>query len=144
MREYSFVVLEFRCREMLYFTVDGVISGGRMNSPQQKGNNDISLPFCPSRDQEWQPKEHPGSLLHPVTLQAATAATAATQRLAAASRHKRCSPGILYYSFISDVFCWFGSYLEQTKSRKQMYTTFFDLLDQLYFRIHVVELEWFY
>lgn len=62
---------------MLYFTVDGVISGGRMNSLQQKGNNDISLPFCPSRDQEWQPKEHPGSLLHPVTLQAATAATAA-------------------------------------------------------------------
>lgn len=77
MREYSFVVPEFRCREMLYFTVDGVISGGRINSPQQKGNNDISLPFCPSRDQEWQPKEHPGSLLHPVTLQAATAATAA-------------------------------------------------------------------
>lgn len=33
--------------------------------------------FCPSRDQEWQLKEHPGSLLHPVTLQTATAATAA-------------------------------------------------------------------
>lgn len=33
--------------------------------------------FCPSRDQEWQLKEHPGPLLHPVTLQAAAAATAA-------------------------------------------------------------------
>lgn len=29
------------------------------------------------RDQKWQPKEHPGSLLHLVTLQAAAAATAA-------------------------------------------------------------------
>lgn len=46
-------------------------------APQQKGNNDISRPFCPSRDQEWQPKEHPGTVLHPVALQAATAATAA-------------------------------------------------------------------
>lgn len=31
----------------------------------------------PCRDQEWQPKEHPWSLLHPVALQAAAAATAA-------------------------------------------------------------------
>lgn len=31
--------------------------------------------FCPVRDQEWQPKEHPGPFLHPVTLQAAAAAT---------------------------------------------------------------------
>lgn len=33
--------------------------------------------FFPSRDQEWQPKEHPGSLLHPVALQAAAAAATA-------------------------------------------------------------------
>lgn len=33
--------------------------------------------FCPFRDQEWQPKEHPGPLLHPVTLQAAAATAAA-------------------------------------------------------------------
>lgn len=34
------------------------------------------FPFCPSRDKEWQPKEHPRPLLHPVALQAAAAATA--------------------------------------------------------------------
>lgn len=34
-------------------------------------------PFLPSRNQEWQLKEHPGSLLHPVTLQTAATATAA-------------------------------------------------------------------
>lgn len=33
--------------------------------------------FFPSRDQEWQLKEHPGSLLHLVALQAAAAAAAA-------------------------------------------------------------------
>lgn len=33
--------------------------------------------FVSCRDQEWQPEEHPGSLLHPVALQAAAAAAAA-------------------------------------------------------------------
>lgn len=46
----------------------------------QKMTLTFSFCFCffpPCRDQEWQPKEHPRSLLHPVALQAAAAATAA-------------------------------------------------------------------
>lgn len=34
-------------------------------------------PLCSSRDPKWQPKEYPWPLLHPFTLQAAAAATAA-------------------------------------------------------------------
>lgn len=34
------------------------------------------FPLSPSRDKEWQPKEHPRPLLHPVALQAAAAAAA--------------------------------------------------------------------
>lgn len=37
----------------------------------------LFFPFSSCRDQEWQLKEHPGPLLHPVALQAAAAATAA-------------------------------------------------------------------
>ena len=50
--------------------------GCRVDSYDRVKHCLLSL-VCPSRDQEWQPKEHPGPLLHPVPLQAAAAAAAA-------------------------------------------------------------------
>lgn len=119
----SFVRLEGRCRLKLDEWIHMMV--GR----QHGMNAHIFLPSCPSRDQEWQPKEHPGSLFHPVPLQAAAAATAAVLPVPGGAQpadqqhhtvrqqpqdtrdavQVRCTPR----SCVSVVWFWFGSHLWQ-------------------------------
>lgn len=80
----------------------------------------LLLLFFACRDQEWQPKEHSGPLLHLVALQAAAAATAAVLpvpgRTQSADRQwqhaisrrpqgTRHAVQVQYFFFLIDVYC---------------------------------------